>query len=302
MDDIARAQHATVRPVLRLRFDAGLQLFEGEQALQLSSTAASMPTMVVTAQQAGRIRRGRLRWMWAEGTPRTAREMRKWTRSHCSSGARGHPRGSTQAAMPDLFPCAMQGAGVQLVCVRLSGLRAGLAPEQAHDPEGSGGARPERYPSNVGLWRVPMRCSARHMSQRTQLRLETGRQAAYCSATARSALSEMETYATPLTRSMTSTPVPSKTWSSTASSPDRSTIRGYPRSLISSTSSGRRSAARFGHFIGYRTIVSSFVAPRDSCALCVENQLFGKTASGVPWASECSTTLTCTPARWHVCR
>lgn len=73
---------------------------------------------------------------------------------------------------------------------------------------------------------------------------------AHRSATARSARSDIDTYATPFTRSSTSTPVPSKYWSFRASRPERSTRLGYPRAATKSTSSGRRSAARLGHFMG----------------------------------------------------
>jgi hypothetical protein len=60
--------------------------------------------------------------------------------------------------------------------------------------------------------------------------------------------------------------------------------------------SGRRSAARLGHFMGYSTSVRPRTPPAASPAACVENQLLGKHASGVPCARLCWKRLTLTPA------
>eukprot|EP00983_Pelagomonas_calceolata_P085547 1156583-Pelagomonas_calceolata.AAC.4 len=46
-------------------------------------------------------------------------------------------------------------------------------------------------------------------------------------------------------------------------------------------------------FIGYSTRVLLATPPEASPAGCVENQLLGKQASGVPWARLCSNRWTC---------
>lgn len=66
--------------------------------------------------------------------------------------------------------------------------------------------------------------------------------------------------------------------------------------------SGRLSAALLGHFIGYSTSVRDPTPPTASSAACVENQLLGKHASGVPCAKLCWKRLTFTPATSVSCR
>ena len=81
-----------------------------------------------------------------------------------------------------------------------------------------------------------------------------------------------------------------------SSAGEKSTTRPY-RLLSHATLSSRLSLRLFGGFIGYSASVACSVRPAAApVAACVENQLLGKSASGVPCSALCDHNETTTPA------